>query len=180
MKLLKEIIRREGAKKVGRTIHREAVRGIIRDGRKLLMIYSPVNGDYKFPGGGVVGDEMYVETLTREVSEECGAQVIEIEAEFGSVVEYDIPTERDYDVFKMTSFYYLCRIASEFSQQRLDTYEQHLGFSPVWIDIDVAIQTNTAVLQSGRPRLPRWTRRDTFVLEQVKQQLFENDPLGGK
>ena len=36
---------------------REAVRAIILKGEQVLMVYSPVNGDYKFPGGGVQDGE---------------------------------------------------------------------------------------------------------------------------
>lgn len=51
--LLKEIFRTESVPTQGRTVFREAVRGIILNGQDVFMIHSPVNGDYKFPGGGV-------------------------------------------------------------------------------------------------------------------------------
>ena len=73
MKLLKKIVRTQGINFEGETIYREAVRGIILNGKKLLMIYSSKDGDYKFPGGGVELGETYEETLVREVKEESGA-----------------------------------------------------------------------------------------------------------
>ena len=53
MKLLKEIVSKQGINFDGKTIYREAVRGVIIKGKPLLMIYSPKDGDYKFPGGGI-------------------------------------------------------------------------------------------------------------------------------
>lgn len=136
------------------------------------MIYSSKNGDYKFPGGGVDGGESYKETLVREIQEECGAGVTRIEQEFGRVVEYSAALDDGYDVFKMTSIYYLCHIDMVFGEQDLDQYEKELGFGPVWVDIDMAIRSNTSLLQSHHQHIPRWTKRDTLVLEQVKEQLF--------
>jgi hypothetical protein len=56
MQLCKGISCTEGAPTEGRTVFREAVRGIILNGRDLFMLHSPVNGDYKFPGGGIQPD----------------------------------------------------------------------------------------------------------------------------
>lgn len=169
MKLLTEIYRKEGAKREGKTLYREAVRAIIVRDRKLLMIYSGKNGDYKFPGGGVDGFENYSETLVREVLEEAGARIDRLLGEFGKVIEYDIPQEPDYEVFRMTSMYFYCHVHPELSDQRLDPYEADLDFCPVWVDIDTAIQANTRILDSGLLEIPRWTARETFVLKQLKQ-----------
>ena len=51
MKLLKEFFHNEKIQVNGRTISREAVRGVIIDDKKLLMVFSEKNGDYKFPSG---------------------------------------------------------------------------------------------------------------------------------
>jgi 8-oxo-dGTP pyrophosphatase MutT (NUDIX family) len=175
MKLLKEIFRTEGVPKEGRTVFREAVRGIILNGRDVFMIHSPVNGDYKFPGGGVQPNESHKEALHREVGEESGAAVSVILGEFGMVIEYDLPEETDFDVFKMASYYYLCSLDGVFSAQNLDDYEQDLAFKSAWVDIDLAIQANKSVLASDRLK-PLWTRRETFVLELLQAQLTrQND-----
>ncbi len=63
MELLKEINHKEQLNKKGRLITREAVRGIILDNEKVLMILSTENGDYKFPGGGNEIGETKEETL---------------------------------------------------------------------------------------------------------------------
>jgi len=170
MQLLKEIFRTEGIPTEGRTLFREAVRGIILNEQDVFMIHSPVNGDYKFPGGGVHPSESHGQTLRREVREESGRSVRAIEGEFGMVIEYDIPEETDYDVFKMASYYYLCSLDDSLSAQILNGYEQDLALSPVWVDIDRAIEANQFVLASDGVK-PLWTARETFVLELLKAQL---------
>lgn len=172
MKLLAEIFRDEGVNPSGKAITRSAVRAIIIDQKKLLMIYSRTNGDYKFPGGGVLLGESFAKALIREVREETGAEVEMIHADFGNVVEYAIPREVDYDLFKMTSYYYLCRIGEGLGKQKLDPYEAELGFQPRWVGIKKALNTNKALIRVNAANLPRWIFRETFVLEQIKAKLL--------
>jgi len=174
MNLLKEINHEEQLNKNGKMIIREAVRGIILDNEKVLMIFSSKNGDYKFPGGGNKIGENKEETLIREVQEECGALVSKIEKGFGKVIEYNKPLKKEYDVFKMTSYYYICMVEENFCKQNLDQYEEELGFKPVWVDIDDAIQKNKLILNSNFGKIPRWTKRETFVLEFIKGKLVKN------
>jgi len=49
MKRIGEIYHKPGLPLHGRTIAREAVRGIIAEGTRLLMVYSAQVGDYKYP-----------------------------------------------------------------------------------------------------------------------------------
>jgi 8-oxo-dGTP pyrophosphatase MutT (NUDIX family) len=169
MNILTEIHRSTGVPRQGRTIHRTAVRGVILRGRNLLMIYSSKVGDYKIPGGGVDQDESHAQALCREIQEECGMSATHIGSEIGAVIEYDVPVEKEFDIFKMTSHYYECAVQDGFGIQRLDAYEQDLGFKPVWIDIDDAIQQNKALLESDK--VPDWLRREIFVLEYIQQKI---------
>jgi 8-oxo-dGTP pyrophosphatase MutT (NUDIX family) len=170
MNILTEIHRSPGVKVNGKTIHRTAVRGVILRGRNLLMNHSANIGDYKFPGGGVTEGETHAQALRREVQEECGMSVTQIDSEIGVIIEYNIPIEKDYDVFKMTSHYYRCEVKGEFGAQKLDDYEQELGFKPVWIDIVSAIRINKALFHSDKA--PEWLQREIFVLEYIQQSLL--------
>jgi 8-oxo-dGTP pyrophosphatase MutT (NUDIX family) len=167
MKILAEIHRRPGINTQRKTIYRTAVRGVILRGRDLLMIYSSNVGDYKFPGGGVSESETHAQALSREIQEECGTSLIQIGDEIGAVIEYGIPMDRDYDIFKMTSHYYQCEVEDGFGAQKLDGYEQDLGFKPVWISIERAIQFNKALLDSEKS--PEWLKREIFVLEYIQR-----------
>lgn len=170
MNLLTEIYRGSGININGKTIHRTAVRGVILRGRNLLMIYSSNVGDYKFPGGGVGEGETHVQALIREIQEECGMSIINVGSEIGSVIEYDVPVESDYEVFKMTSHYYQCEVQDGFGVQKLDGYEQELGFKPVWIEIDKVIKVNKALLHFEK--MPKWLKREIFVLEYINHNLL--------
>ncbi len=174
MPLLTEIHRSAGVHVHGKTIFREAVRAVILRGQELLMVYSPVNGDYKFPGGGVNSGETHEQALIREVREECGVNTVSVLAEcVGSVIEYDFPDEVDFDVFKMTSYYYVCQVEDGFDAQALEGYEQDLNFKPIWVDINAAILNNKQVLQNNAQKFPEWLRREIFMLEYVKQHLLK-------
>jgi 8-oxo-dGTP pyrophosphatase MutT (NUDIX family) len=172
MQILTEIYRDTDVDIHGRIDHRAAVRAVVMRKKNILMVYSPVNGDYKFPGWGVEKNENPELALKREVQEECGMKLTHILGEIGSVVEYAIPLKTAFDVFKMTSSYYLCEIDSMIEAQRLDEYEKDLGFQPAWVDIDKAIQTNTSILQIKMKKPPQWTAREVFMLEYIRKNLL--------
>jgi 8-oxo-dGTP pyrophosphatase MutT (NUDIX family) len=168
--ILTEIHRDEGIDIYGKTIHRTAVRAVIQRGRDLLMVFSSAVGDYKFPGGGVDTDESHQQALARELREECGAELLSVDGGLGAIIEYKFPKEKDFDVFKMTSHYYFCRIKDRFAEQKLDDYEADLGFKPVWVDIDEAVRKNKSLLNAEEP--PDWLRREIFALEYIKAHVI--------
>lgn len=137
----------------------------------MLMVYSPVNKDYKFPGGGIKERESHEETLCREIKEECGVTMSEISSSFGFTVEYDKPREEGYDVYKQISYYYFCKVDPRHVGQDLDDYEQQLGFRPEWVSIAAAIKQNLSVLSGAFGEPPRWTKRDIYVLTRVADSL---------
>jgi 8-oxo-dGTP pyrophosphatase MutT (NUDIX family) len=170
MKLLKRIYRCKGINLQGKVNFRTAVRGIIPSGNKLLMIYSTARGDYKFPGGGVDAGETHEQALAREIREECGATTTRIGPGFGKVLEYDNSIEAGFDTFKMASFYYWCEIETIFQPQMLEDYEADLGFKPVWVSPDTAIQKNRQLLSTASDQEIFWLKRETFILEQIARQ----------
>jgi 8-oxo-dGTP diphosphatase len=154
-----------GLRRDGRTLRRAAVRAVIADGRRLLLIYARQTGEYKFPGGGVGAGETQRQAVIREAREEAGAVVLCVGECLGEIVEYDRPVEPELDLFQMTSTYFRCEIAPGLACQRLDAYEADLGYVPVWIEAAEALRHNQALLAAPLPGLPRWVQRDTQVLE---------------
>jgi 8-oxo-dGTP pyrophosphatase MutT (NUDIX family) len=169
MQILTEIHRAEGININGKTVHRTAVRAVILRGRELLMVYSSTVGDYKFPGGGVDLGESHGQALARELREECGASLLNVDGELGAVIEYNFSKEKDFDVFKMTSYYYFCHARDDFGAQKLDGYEKDLGFKSVWVDIDDAISANRLLIDLQTP--PDWLQREIFILEHIRQTM---------
>ncbi len=155
----------------GRTVFREAVRGIIRKDRNLLMLYSEMIGDYKFPGGGIRDCESHAAALNREVREELGRDITGELLPFGIMVEFDLAAEQEFDVFKMTSYYYWCEVGNAVSAQQLDPYEKDLQFVPAWVGLDAAIQKNRYLVENRPTMIPRWVKRDLEVLEQIREAI---------
>lgn len=172
MQLLTQIFHKPNLLLSGKTVTREAVRAIIMKGDQVLMIYSTLNGDYKFPGGGIKRDEAHATALKREMLEECGSRLIQIIAEFGRVEEYDVAEEDEFDIFRMNSYYYQCEVEDGFGAQNLDDYEHEYGFTPEWVALEHAIAVNRALLENPPPNIQRWVRRELFVLEIIKQRFF--------
>ncbi|NLY10728.1 MAG: NUDIX domain-containing protein [Firmicutes bacterium] len=171
MKLVKEIFYKDDLNLGGKTITRDSVKAVIIDNDLILMINSGKYGDYKFPGGGIERNETHEDALIREVKEECGSFVSVIEKEIGKVIEYDRPIEEDFDIFKMTSYFYKCQVIENYCELDLEQYEERLGFKPVWIPIKEAIQKNKGIILSSSQEKPRWIDRDTMVLEYIMDLL---------
>ena len=167
MKLLKIFDRRD--KKMGYQpiIYRDSVRGIIFDSNKLLMVYSDVTGEYKFPGGGIVEGEIKEYALRREILEEVGREVNSVNESLGYVDQMynDIYDSRKY--FYLRSYYYFCEVHDEVHEQNLDLYEQELHFEPVWVELDDAIKANQAVVDKGAKH--HWTERELYILKLLKE-----------
>ena len=68
----------------------------------------------------------------------------------------------------MLSIYYEAHVTKTL-KQNLDSYEYEMGFIPKWIEIPQAIEKNKKILNSGN--FPRWTKRETMILEKIKESL---------
>lgn len=135
---------------------RTAVRAVIRRKDQVLMVYSPVNGDFKFPGGGIEENESPKEALVREILEETGYSLSEFHSEIGAI------KEKRKDFF-MTSLYYECSVGDYVQALNLDFYESDLRFQPRWVTLDKALLCNRQILE--KPECPLWTPRDTWMIE---------------
>lgn len=168
--ILTTIFRNPDANPHGTTVERQAVRGIIIRGEQLLLLYSPVAREYKFPGGGVENGETLENALEREILEECGAQLTRVVREIGSIVEYAHAKEPEFETFKMTSHNFLCEVEAFVAPQALEGYEIQLDFQPVWVEIGEALGQNVSCLDFPDPS--PWLAREIFMLEYVRDYLI--------
>lgn len=146
--------------------YREAVRAIIIQNNKILMVHSNI-GDFKFPGGGVENNESHAKGLMREVAEETGYLNSLVGDKMGVVIERHID---DYDkeaVFQMTSHYYLCELTGEVVAQQLDDYESDQEYTPRWVKLDDAIKQNQTIINQCEQNV--WIHRENFVLRELKK-----------
>jgi len=149
-------------------ISRKAVRAIILNDNKMLMIFVEKTKEYKFPGGGIEKNESIEEALEREVLEETGYSVINIIQKIGMTTEYAIAMEDKDHIFKMVSEYYITKISNSQIEQKLDNYEAELMYKPCWIDIKTAYKANKNILENKCDLTP-WIKRETRVLEMLCQ-----------
>ena len=149
--------------------YRPSVRGIILDpNSKVAMIYSEKYHFYKFPGGGIEGDETHLETLKREIKEETG-MILKPESvrEFGEVLLTQKMQKDNKDVILVQyNYYYLCETENDIDVQSLVDGEKEAGFVLKFVSIDEAIRTNNNF--QGEPIKKYIVERENRVLELVK------------
>ncbi|MET3659180.1 NUDIX hydrolase [Sporosarcina psychrophila] len=149
--------------------YREAIRAVILRNNEILLIHTNKE-DYKFPGGGVEGQESHSECLIREVAEETGYVNCIIKDMLGTVIERKLDEYDNTSVFQMTSHYYLCElINNERIAQQLDDYEFAQEFRPEWILLIEAIERNEKRI--NRFEKNTWVKREIFVLKELKNIL---------
>ncbi|MBR6637299.1 MAG: NUDIX domain-containing protein [Lachnospiraceae bacterium] len=133
---------------------------IMRDGK--LAMQRSRNGIYKIPGGGREGDESFLDTLVREVSEETGLIV-----RASSVYELGEITEIRRDIFDETvkyichSLFYFCEIEDEQRELNLTASEKEKGFYVEWATPQEIYDNN--VVLSNEP----WIMRDTAFIKML-------------
>lgn len=147
-------------------VEREAVRAVILRGNKIAMVRSRKEGFYKFPGGGIEADETHLKAVIRETEEETGLQVIP-----GSVKELGIVWEIrkglfGEEIFDQKSYYYLAEVLDEVKEQKLDKYEQELGYELVWEDLKKAYEIN---MELGQKYETTFIIRESYILEYLLQ-----------
>jgi 8-oxo-dGTP pyrophosphatase MutT (NUDIX family) len=151
-----------------RLMERTAVRGMLfRDDRLLLLASRP--GDYKFPGGGVEAGESSETALRREFQEECAYADVLVGTELVTIREEVAAIDDEYDVFAMTSHYFICSGGAPSGAQSLEGYEAELELTPQWVTVDEALAANRAVLASG-VGVMRWLTREIAVLEWLSER----------
>lgn len=156
----------------GKKFYRPSVRGIILDeDGNVAMIYSQKLHFYKFPGGGVEGDETHLETLAREIKEETGMTLVpESVKEFGEALKIQGGDNPNEDLIHIQqNYYYTCRVEEKINEQDLDDYEKKLDFVLKFVPVDEAIQTNAAFKNENK-FLEQMAERDRRVLEILKEQ----------
>lgn len=153
----------------GEKFYRPSVRGVIydKDGN-VAMIYSQKYHFYKFPGGGIEGDETHLETLAREIKEETGLTLIpESAKEFGEALKIQSGDDEN-TIHIQQNFYYTCNVKEEVGEQNLDEGEREAEFVLRFVPIDEAIATNAA-FDGNNKFMQQMAEREKRVLELLKE-----------
>lgn len=131
---------------------RVTARGIIRIGRSLLLGHFEKDDFYVFPGGGVEGDEGFVDALIREVKEETGYDVIRSSV---STYGYTKMVKADYAspdiIFTGLSYYFFAQVdESRRAKPDLTDSEKSRKMETVLVpltDLRKVIKTNDAAMK---------------------------------
>lgn len=155
----------------GNQFTRTATRGIVIDGEDILLLFTERYHDYSLPGGGVDENESLTDGLKRELTEETGAQNIEVLAEFGLYEEYR-PWHKDhFDIIHMLSYCYVCKIDKTLEETALEHHEIQNGMTPVWVNIFEAICHNEETIKAS-PKKGLSIERETFLLKKIADELI--------
>lgn len=154
-------------KDIGKINVREAVRAIIFQKDKILLMHSN-KGYVKLPGGGVEKGESHSEALRREVAEETGFLNCEVKDKVGVVTQRHMDEYDPNAFFEMNSHYYLCGInSSEKVEQQLDEYESAEEFTPEWLTLDEALKQNEWAIKQVKPN--GFIKRENMVFQRLKK-----------
>jgi len=171
MKLLKELIHPELASREGRVLRRHAARGIVLREDTILLLYTERYNDFSLPGGGVDQGEDIQAALKRELEEETGARDVRVQAQYGFIEEYRPHWKPEYDLMHMTSHFFLCDVAPELADVRMESHEIANGMKPVWISVAEAMDHNRQVMSRQEKSMGQSIQRETFMLEKIFREL---------
>ena len=145
---------------------RNSASSIIISDKKIAMIHSLKYDYYKFPGGGIEGEESPVDAMIRETREEAGLLVKpETVKEYGYVHRIQKSDNDASECFIQDNYYYLCDVESGVASQRLDNYEAAENYTLEYIEPFIAIRKNRNVLNS--PYNPAMFEREARVIEML-------------
>lgn len=157
----------------GKAFIRPSARSIIIRDKKIAMVHSIKYNYYKFPGGGIEGDESKENALVRETLEEAGLVIIpETINEYGYVHRVQKSEYMDADYFIQENYYYLCSAEEGIISQKLDDYESDEGFTLEFISPDKAIYINRNEDHGPKDRI--MIEREARVLDLlIKEGFFD-------
>ena len=157
----------------GKAFVRPSARSIIIKDKKIAMVHSIKYNYYKFPGGGIEGDESKENALIRETLEEDGLVIIpNTIKEYGYVHRIQKSDYTDADYFVQDNYYYLCSCEEKIAEQKLDDYESDEKFTLEFIEPEKAIYINRN--EEHGPKDQNMIKREAMVLELlIKEGYFE-------
>ena len=145
---------------------RNSARSIIIRGKKVAMIHSLKYDYYKFPGGGIEGNESPVSAMIRETREEAGLVVKpETVKEYGYVHRIQKSDKVASECFIQDNYYYLCDVEDKTVSQCLDNYEATERYALEFVEPAIVIQKNRNV--SGSPYNSAMFEREARVIEML-------------
>lgn len=157
----------------GKAFIRPSARSIIIKDKKVAMVHSIKYNYYKFPGGGIEGDESKEKALIRETLEEAGLVIIPSTIkEYGYVHRIQKSDYPNADYFLQDNYYYFCSSEEKIVNQKLDDYEADEKFTLEFVEPQEAIDVNR--YEEHGPKDINMIEREACVLELlIKEGYFD-------
>lgn len=144
---------------------RVAARAVVLDGKAVALLHVTRDGYHKLPGGGLEGSESILDALHRELLEEIGCQVQDIQL-IAQVNDY----RREWD-FYQESFCYLAQVKTKDLPINMTKKELAAGFKVQWVP---SIQEAISIIEQDKPTTYEGgfiQKRDLLVLKEAKKLL---------
>lgn len=114
---------------------RTAVRAFLfDDAGRIAYMWSGAEAQHKLPGGGVEGDETLEQTLLREMREETGCAIHNVQY-LGYVEEH-----RSGGAYKQTSHLYVAYVKGDKGTPQFDASERERAFEVKWLTPEEAMR----------------------------------------
>ena len=142
----------------GRTVTSESEQGmktvevaaaIIQDGEKILSCqrsYGEFKDGWEFPGGKLEPGETAEDAVVREIVEELGVTICDLEPL--------VHVEHDYDTFHLSMHCFLCRVAQGTIEERVHENMAWLDLAHLrdvaWLPADIAVVEELEKRMAGR------------------------------
>jgi 8-oxo-dGTP pyrophosphatase MutT (NUDIX family) len=88
-------------KDIPNTFYRISAKALILDGQKRFLLEREENGLWELPGGGIDHGEHPIETIKREIMEEMGLEVLDV----NPTIQYFVIAKALDNVWKSSVFY---------------------------------------------------------------------------
>lgn len=143
MELIKEIYDDGFEQHADQAYHvRKAARAVVINDRDEIALLFVANGNYhKLPGGGIENNETIYDALKREVEEEVGTMIEDIE-ELGMTLEY-----RGEVGHLQISYGYKAKATGELKDPSYTEAEINDGFVLRWVPMHIALE----ILKQDQP-----------------------------
>ncbi len=139
---------------------RPASRGLVIKDGKVLLSYETHTGVYMSPGGGREAGESFEDCCIRELREETG-YIVKPVSPFIIIEEYCFETCYE-------AHYFLCEIEGECESALTPTEIEH-GITPVWIELDKAMEIFSAYGEKAEDHMSLYRREFTVIGKYIEQ-----------
>ena len=157
---------------------RIGARGIVeRDDGKICLFYEEKKGDFKLPGGGVEGGETPEETFLREVYEEVGCEIYDLQ-EIGVAVE-----ERTAANFQQISHVFVAKLKKDLKELHLTAKERVWGGNMMWVEPREALSLITESFNNLKDLSPENEYHVKFMVlrdRKILEYYLKGNSFGGE